>query len=190
MASRKHSRHQRHLALLRRLVEQTNCVVSYCWAPASPQVFLGRVDTKGRQRFAMGIGEFDNPSGWLFTPGFVKATGAHSIRFRIQSQPWKPCKGAFIDTTVIGWDGLRKFVEDADRAEVLQTAEKKQPLEKSQKIVCLSYSNDHGDEAVAPPKPMTRQEFLRHCGEFFDARGTHFNDFETLKATINVERSK
>lgn len=35
-----------------------------------------------------------------------------------------------------------------------------------------------------PPKEMTREEFLKVCGEFYDNRGTHINDFPLMYVKI------
>ena len=36
------------------------------------------------------------------------------------------------------------------------------------------------------PEEMTREEFLKACGEFYDNCGTHCDDYEVLQVKINV----
>lgn len=36
------------------------------------------------------------------------------------------------------------------------------------------------------PEEMTRDAFLKACGEFYDNRGTHCDDYEVLQVRINV----
>ena len=35
------------------------------------------------------------------------------------------------------------------------------------------------------PKNLTKEEFLKMCGEFFDARGSHLDDYEFMAVRIN-----
>lgn len=59
------------------------------------------------------------------------------------------------------------------------------------KTVTLVWANpESGDTARLAPKEMTREEFLQECGEFYDNRGTHCDDFEVMQARISVEGAK
>ena len=40
------------------------------------------------------------------------------------------------------------------------------------------------------PKDLTKEEFLKMCGEFFDARGTHVNDYEFMAVRLNEEEKE
>ena len=53
-------------------------------------------------------------------------------------------------------------------------------------IYCCN-GNKSGGQGVSSSiedRPMTKEEFLKHCADFFDARGTHFNDFEQMHVRI------
>ena len=45
-------------------------------------------------------------------------------------------------------------------------------------------SGEPGVSSSIEDSPMTKEEFLKHCADFFDARGTHFNDFEQMHVRI------
>ena len=51
-------------------------------------------------------------------------------------------------------------------------------------------SPDDGIASHRDPAAMTREEFLKACGEFYDNRGTHCDDFEVMQAKISVEGSR
>ena len=40
------------------------------------------------------------------------------------------------------------------------------------------------------PVDMTREEFLEACGEFYDNRGTHCDDFEVMQVKISAEGAR
>lgn len=53
-------------------------------------------------------------------------------------------------------------------------------------IYCCD-SNKSGEPGVSSSiedSLMSKEEFLKHCADFFDARGTHFNDFEQMHIRI------
>lgn len=47
-----------------------------------------------------------------------------------------------------------------------------------------------GIGAHRDPVAMTREEFLKACGEFYDNRGTHCDDFEVMQVKISAEGAK
>lgn len=57
--------------------------------------------------------------------------------------------------------------------------------QKSVKMVAIKYSSRDGVSAESAPQKMDRERFLKMCAEFFDARGTHFNDFEFMSVMCN-----
>ena len=62
---------------------------------------------------------------------------------------------------------------------------------KATKIVeILMASPDDGVGSSRDAVAMTREEFLEACGEFYDNRGTHCNDFEMMQVKISMEGTK
>ena len=62
---------------------------------------------------------------------------------------------------------------------------------KSTKTVEISMSSPKdGIGAHSDPVAMTREEFLKACGEFYDNRGTHCDDFEVMQVRISAEGVK
>lgn len=62
---------------------------------------------------------------------------------------------------------------------------------KATKTVEISMaSHDDGIGSYRDAVAMTREEFLKACGEFYDNRGTHCNDFEMMRVKISVEDAK
>ena len=60
--------------------------------------------------------------------------------------------------------------------------------EATTKTVALAFLNPKDDCSPAAqyaPQKMTKAQFLEACAEFFDARGTHLNDFELMQVRIN-----
>ena len=57
--------------------------------------------------------------------------------------------------------------------------------QESVKMVSIKYSSRDGVSAESAPQKMDRERFLKMCAEFFDARGTHFNDFEFMSVMCN-----
>ena len=51
-------------------------------------------------------------------------------------------------------------------------------------------SPDDGIGSHCDPVAMTREEFLKVCGEFYDNRGTHCGDFEVMQVRISAEGAK
>ena len=51
-------------------------------------------------------------------------------------------------------------------------------------------SPEDGIGAHRDPVAMTRDEFLKACGEFYDNRGTHCDDFEVMQVKISAEGAK
>ena len=50
--------------------------------------------------------------------------------------------------------------------------------------LCTNVEGGESISSMSEDHPMTRQEFLNHCAEFYDARGTHLNDFEMMHIRI------
>ena len=62
---------------------------------------------------------------------------------------------------------------------------------KATKIVEISMTSpDYIVRSYRDAVAMTREEFLEACGDFYDNRGTHCNDFEMLQVKISVEGAK
>ena len=62
---------------------------------------------------------------------------------------------------------------------------------KSTKTVEISMASpDDGIGSHRDPVAMTREEFLEACGEFYDNRGTHCDDFEVMQVRISAEGAK
>ena len=62
---------------------------------------------------------------------------------------------------------------------------------KATKIVEISMACPaDGLESHRDAVAMTREEFLKACGEFYDNRGTHCNDFEVMQVKVSVEDAK
>ena len=62
---------------------------------------------------------------------------------------------------------------------------------KPTKIVEISMASpDDGVGSCRDAVAMTREEFLKACGEFYDNRGTHCNDYELMQVKISVEGAK
>lgn len=60
--------------------------------------------------------------------------------------------------------------------------------EATTKTVALTFLNPKDDCSTTShyaPQKMTKAQFLESCAEFFDARGTHCNDFELMQVRIN-----
>ena len=55
--------------------------------------------------------------------------------------------------------------------------------QKTVAIYCCD-NKEPGVSSSIEDRPMTKEEFLKHCADFFDARGTHFNDFEQMHVRI------
>lgn len=51
-------------------------------------------------------------------------------------------------------------------------------------------SPEDGIGAHRDPVAMTREEFLKACGEFYDNCGTHCDDFEVMQVKISAEGAK
>ena len=60
----------------------------------------------------------------------------------------------------------------------------KEPTTKKVFIYTSNPSTQDGVAAMFGPDPMRRDEFLKKCGEFYDSRGTHCNDFEVMEVRI------
>ena len=58
------------------------------------------------------------------------------------------------------------------------------------KQVMIQLSSDDIGGSLFGPKNLTKEEFLKHCGDYFDARGTHINDYEFLSVRINKATTK
>lgn len=65
------------------------------------------------------------------------------------------------------------------------------PKDEEQKktvAICCCDSDEAGRpsgvSSFIEARPMTKNEFLKHCADFYDARGTHFNDFEYMHIRI------
>lgn len=65
-------------------------------------------------------------------------------------------------------------VEDPHEGKVLKTVE-----------IAMSNPSDRVCSR-SDPEEMTREEFLEACGEFYDNRGTHCDDYEVLQVKVNV----
>ena len=62
---------------------------------------------------------------------------------------------------------------------------------KATKIVEISMASpDDGIGSHRDAVAMTRKEFLKACGEFYDNRGTHCDDFEVMQVKISVEGAR
>ena len=55
-----------------------------------------------------------------------------------------------------------------------------------EEVKSVSIKMSSGDcQSFLGPENLTKEEFLKLCGEFFDARGTHVNDYEFMTVRIN-----
>ena len=59
-------------------------------------------------------------------------------------------------------------------------------MESKRKIVAFIKSNKDV-ESYSNPELLTKEEFLKKCEDFFDARGTNVDDFEFMSIQINNE---
>ena len=60
--------------------------------------------------------------------------------------------------------------------------------EEAKKVVGVYWCEEGGPTAQAPDKSMTKKEFLDMCAEYFDNRGSHFNDFAEMHIRIDAEK--
>lgn len=85
-------------------------------------------------------------------------------------------------------DIAMKHVEDG--AEYDDGEEDQENSGNVRKTVSFVFQNqDKGGgcvSSISEPSAMTRDEFIKKCGEFYDARGTHVNDFELMFVKVEV----
>ena len=58
------------------------------------------------------------------------------------------------------------------------------PREDVKKSVSIKMSSGEC-QSFFGPKNLTKEEFLKMCGEYFDARGSHLDDYEFMSVRIN-----
>lgn len=51
-------------------------------------------------------------------------------------------------------------------------------------------NSSEGVNALRGPEKMTKSEFLKLCEEFWDNRGTHYNDYEVMKIRLTEVRKE
>lgn len=98
----KHSRHQRHIKLLRKLVKETDYYIAHVWNTFGRSLH-GVLDSQGGQKFSI----YGDHTKYLVTPYFRYAE-AGKIFFALQPKRNKEQFGLVIT----GWKDLSWFVNE------------------------------------------------------------------------------
>ena len=68
--------------------------------------------------------------------------------------------------------------------EVSDKEEKKDTSKVTKQVAIFKETRDElgngGIQSVSPIEELTKEEFLARCAEFYDARGTHIDDYEVM----------
>lgn len=68
------------------------------------------------------------------------------------------------------------------------TPEEESKKDEPKKAVGVYFCAEGGVSSQMPDKAMTKKEFLDMCAEYFDNRGSHFNDFSEMHIRIDANK--
>lgn len=80
-------------------------------------------------------------------------------------------------------DIAMKHIPGDGTYEVSDKEEKKDTAKETKQVAIFKETREesgNGVQSISPIEELTKEEFLARCAEFYDARGTHIDDYEVM----------